>query len=216
MELKTLCLNITHVMVHLKRWRERMTYSKKTIIIKIIELIFLLTVLSTFLFSCSNADNNRPANDSNTNVEEAGNVNNKNDESEYVEVSVSSSNFYKYFSLNGTYNVTSTLLYNEYYPNTQIIMQSVYNFFLTYNFTISLKDDSVKVKSPIRSIMMRTQKGLGWSGGWESCYISDAGYASGVITANARGSTQPNASWAFALDLSMTYGTLLVPKDKVV
>lgn len=196
-----------------------MIYSKKkTIIIKIIGLIFLLAFLSTFLFACSNVDNNPPTDDSKTNVEEADNDNNKNDEPEYVVVSVSSNNFYKYFQLGGTYNITTTLLQTEYYPNTQIVKDSLYDFFLTYNYTISLKDDKVKVKGAIRSIAMRTRQTSRWSGGLDPCPISDSGYTSGVITANARGwgSRPPNASEAFALDLSNIYGALLVPKDRLV
>lgn len=192
---------------------------------KKIELI-IVTIL-VFLFvqvvftACS--DNSNTNDNGNNAVEDNGNdsdsENNDNNDTdkpvEYVTVSITRENFSDYFTVSGNYNLNSTLLYNEYYQNTQIVVRSVFNYLLTYNFTVSLKDDTVKIISQIKGVAMNVTTGLGWTGGSYPFRISENGYTSGMITASAKGTTPPNTDWAFTLDVSQVYGKVLVPQDNV-
>lgn len=190
---------------------------KKTLAIKIVALFCVLIILQVLLFACSGNDNISDNSDQNSNSEE-----NNIDEPEYVEVDMWSNKFYKYFTISKTYSTDKIFLYTLYYTygkygEYKVPYGAMYDFTRTCNFTIKLKDDSIKIKYPIRGISMEVEKGL-WVGQSVSVTISESGSFSGIITASAKGSSEPSPTidMIFKLDLGQIRGTLLVPKDKVV
>lgn len=198
---------------------------KKSVIAKILALIFVVVFLSISLLACSNSDNtdNTPDN-SESGINENQNENaNDNDEIEYVEVDMWASKFNKYFTVTRTYSTDKIFLYTLYYTygkygEYKVPYGAMYNFTRTCNFTIKLKDDSIKIKYPIRGISMKVWEGSQWRGQPVNVVIPESGSVSGIITASADGSSEPVPAidMIFVLDLGYIRGTLLVPKDKVV
>lgn len=215
------------VTVRLKRWRRRMSCSKKkTLAIKIVALFCALIILQVLLSACSGNDNisNNSDQDSNSDIiENNQSEENNTDEPEYVEVEMWASKFNKYFTITKTYSTDKIFLYTLYYTwgkygEYKVPCGAMYNFTRTCNFTIKLKDDSIKIKNPIKGIVMKVSDATQWRGQSVNVVISESGTFSGIITASADGSSEPLPAidMIFGLNLGQIRGTLLVPKDKVI
>ena len=181
---------------------------KKVALIIVTILVFLFVQIA--FTACSdnlntNENGNNAVEDNEDDSDSENNDNNDKDEPvEYVTVSISSTNFFKYFDCTRSYSSQRVFLYTVYgysgrYNQYKYEIGSMYDFTRTCTFSL------------------RVEKTCEWRGSSVNVYIPESGYASGTVTAMATAMNEPlpNIDYTFDIDMLYLRGEIIVPKDNV-
>lgn len=201
-------------------------YKKIALIIVTILVFLFVQVVFT---ACS--DNSNTNENGNNAVEDNGNdsnsENNDNNDTEkpveYVTVSISSTNFFKYFDCTRSYSSQRVFLYTVYdymgrYNQYKYEIGSMYDFSRTCTFSFQIKDPKNKVTEyRIRGITLKVEEACQWRGSSVNVCIPESGYASGTVTAmvTAMNEPMPIINYTFKIDMLNLRGEIIVPQDNV-
>lgn len=200
---------------------------KKVALIIVTILVFLFVQIA--FTACSdnlntNENGNNAVEDNEDDSDSENNDNNDKDEPvEYVTVSISSTNFFKYFDCTRSYSSQRVFLYTVYgysgrYNQYKYEIGSMYDFTRTCTFSFQIKDPKNKVTEyGIRGITLKVEKTSQWRGSSVNVCSPESGYASGTVTAmvTAMNEPLPNINYTFDIDMLYLRGEIIVPKDNV-